>query len=189
MYRPKSSTLSILERAQGQLSGKRFGQKSTSTLSHQKDEQDQEEDELKAYLSQLQKRTSHPVSGSDTVDYADEIYQPKTSTPIKSQFLKSNRRATSKPSPAAESPPPSTQDEKSKGAALAGRRKPSLHDSDEVSDVSDDVSSAVRASLSEEELGYQTNTSRWRKRTENLKRQRTSIRKSQRKICRRETHR
>ncbi|XP_071843121.1 uncharacterized protein [Apostichopus japonicus] len=170
MYRPKSSTLSILERAQGQLSGKRFGQKSTSTLSHQKDEQDQEEDELKAYLSQLQKRTTHPVSGSDTVDDADEIYQPKTSTPIKSQFLKSNRRATSKPSPAAEGPPPSTQDEKSKGAALAGRKKPSLHDSDDVSDVSDDVSSTVRASLSEEELGgYQTNTSRWRKRTENLK--------------------
>lgn len=52
-----------------------------------------------------------------------------------------------------------------------GRRKPSLHDSDEVSYISDDVSSAVRASLSkEEELGgYQTNTSRWRKRTENLK--------------------
>lgn len=58
MYRPKSSTLSILERAQGQLSGKRFGKK-TSTGSRQKDEPNEEEDELKVLFTKSEEVSSY----------------------------------------------------------------------------------------------------------------------------------
>lgn len=142
MQRARPNTLSILERAQGQLSGKRFG-KATTKQSQNIANEDNEEDELKAYLSQLQQRTTQQFKDASG-DESDGSYHPNNSALTKtgSQFLKSNRVA--KDSLVKDSPNAFRKDGKGTSADRTHMNAVvdmASEESSDISDISDQVSS------------------------------------------------